>query len=54
MPRELDACVRQVRASLAAKGKKGNAFAICRGSLGSDAAIKQRRTSKLRKTLERA
>ena len=39
MPRELESCVRQVKA----KGKVRNPWAVCRGSLGSDAQIKARR-----------
>ena len=44
MPRELDSCVRKVRA----KGKAQNPFAVCRASLGTDAEIKARRKVKRR------
>ena len=39
MPRELESCVKQVKA----KGQAKNAWAVCWASLGSDADIKQRR-----------
>lgn len=43
MPKELDSCVKQVKA----KGKsEESAFRICRASLGTDAAIKKRRKEK--------
>lgn len=42
MPRELESCVKQVKA----KGKARNAWAVCRGSLGSDKEIAARRKKK--------
>ena len=47
MPRELDSCVRQVKA----RGGVRNAYAVCRGALGSDAQIKSRRGKKGPRTL---
>ena len=47
MSRELDSCVRQVKA----KGGSRNAWAVCRASLGSDEQIKARRGKKKSKTL---
>ena len=39
MPRELESCVRQVRA----KGKAKNPYVICRASMGTDVEIRARR-----------
>ena len=39
MPREMDSCVRQVKA----KGKVNNPYAVCRASLGTDRQILARR-----------
>ncbi len=39
MPRELESCVRQVRA----KGKADTPYAVCRASMGTDAEIRARR-----------
>ena len=39
MPRELEKCVRKVRA----RGKAKNPYAVCRASMGTDAAIRARR-----------
>ncbi len=46
MPRELDSCVRQVRA----KGKADNPYAVCRASTGTDAEIRARRKKSKRIT----
>jgi hypothetical protein len=42
MPEVFDRCVRKVKA----KGKVSNAWAVCRGSLGTDKRIKARRKKK--------
>jgi hypothetical protein len=39
MPAALERCVKHVKASLKKRGKKGNAWAICRSTMGSDAEI---------------
>jgi len=33
MPKKLDRCVRKVKRSLKKRGKKGNAWAICKASM---------------------
>ena len=42
MPREMDSCVRQVKA----KGKVNNPYAVCRSSLGTNKQIMARRKNK--------
>lgn len=45
MPKELESCVKQVKA----KGGADNAWAVCRSSLGTDKQIKARRKKKSKK-----
>jgi hypothetical protein len=45
MPRELESCVKQVKA----EGNVKNAWAVCRARLGSDAEILARRKRKGKK-----
>ena len=42
MPAAFDRCVKKVKA----KGKVGNAYAVCRGSMGTDKEILARQAKK--------